>query len=471
MLARPVVGRMSPANDPLQPFMGRNTPSEVIRIMRTRHRPVYFLITIILAVLLPRSGWGLTLQEGLTLVTEKGRDVAIARSDEAVALEAVSLARSPWLPSLDLYARETWLRYQPGVKLGPAGIAAFTSEDQFLTYGFKATQLLYDFGRTSSSVTAARQSLHAREAATFRTRNRAALEFVSAYFDLLEAEELLKVAQEEVTRYEAHRKDTEARQKAGVVTRNEVLQSEVLLADSKQRLVSAENGRTLRAARVNSILLRPLNEPVTLSEVVGKPMGIVSLEEAWAAAEKDNPDLRDLDARIRAKEAGVSSVRSDYYPTIYLSGGYEYTQNQYQIHEDNWSVIAGVSINLFGGGATNARVGMVRGELASLKYARDKVLDAVRLEVQAAFLDLESSRRKIDVAMAAVAQAEENLRLQRLRYQEGVGISTEVLDAVTLMTVAETNAWKANYGLKRAEAALLYAMGRDLAVAYAQAGI
>jgi len=37
---------------------------------------------------------------------------------------------------------------------------------------------------------------------------------------------------------------------------------------------------------------------------------------------------------------------------------------------------------------------------------------------------------------------------------------------VTLMTTAETNAWKANFGVRRAEAALLYSMGRDLAGAY-----
>ena len=67
-------------------------------------------------------------------------------------------------------------------------------------------------------------------------------------------------------------------------------------------------------------------------------------------------------------------------------------------------------------------------------------------------------------------QSAENLRIQRLRYQQGVGTSTEVLDAVTLMTTAETNAWKANFGVRRAEAALLYTMGRDLAAAYGAMG-
>jgi len=303
-------------------------------------------------------------------------------------------------------------------------------------------------------------------AGTFRTRNRAALEFISAYFDLLEAEELLKVAQEEVTRYEAHRRDAEARLKAGVATRNEVLQTTVMLADSKQRLLTAENNRSLRVSKLNSTLMRPLNDPVRPAEIVGTPVGAVSLEQAWAEAEQANPDLRDLDARVRAKEESVSAVRAEYLPSVYVSGGYEYNENQYMVHQDNWAFIAGININLSSGGVTSSRVSMTKGELLSLRINREKLLDAVRLDAQAAWLDLQSSTQKVEVATAAVAQAEENLRLQRLRYKEGVGTSTDVLDAVTLMTTAETNAWKANFGVRRAEAALLYTMGRDLAGAY-----
>jgi outer membrane protein len=415
-------------------------------------------------LLSPLSGDALTLQEGLKIVTENGRDVAIARSDEDVARNTVSLARSPWLPTLDLYGRETWLRYQPYAIFGPNRVP--TSQDQYSTYGFRATQLLYDFGKTSSSVSSAQYGLKAREAGTFRTRNRAALEFISAYFDLLEAEELLKVAQEEVTRYEAHRKDAEARLRAGVVTRNEVLQTNVMLADSKQRLLTAENNRALRASKLNSTLMRPLNDPVRPAEIVGTPVGAFSLEQAWTEAEQANPDLKDMDARVRAKDENVSAIRADYLPTVYVSGGYEYYENQYMVHQDNWMLVAGVNVNLFAGGATSAKVGAAKAEALTLKLSREKLLDAVRLDVQAAWLDLQSSTQKVEVAKAGVAQAEENLRLQRLRYKEGVGTNTEVLDAVTLMTTAETNAWKANFGVRRAEAALLYTLGRDLAGAY-----
>jgi len=162
------------------------------------------------------------------------------------------------------------------------------------------------------------------------------------------------------------------------------------------------------------------------------------------------------------KEESVRAVQAEYLPSFYVSGGYEYQENQYMVHQDNWSLIAGVNINLANGGSTSSRVGIGRSELLSLKITRDKIKDAVRLDVKAAHLDLQSSAQRIDVARTAVAQAEENLRLQRLRYQEGVGTAIEVLDAVTLLSTAETNSWRALYGFERAEAGFLYAMGRDL---------
>ena len=127
--------------------------------------PLVFFLSLILS---PFMSYALSLQEGLKIVTESGRDVQIARSDEDIARASVSLARSPWLPSVDLYGRETWLRYQPESKLpfsipGASTNSIPVSQDQFLTYGVRATQLLYDFGKTSSSIDAAKYGLKARE--------------------------------------------------------------------------------------------------------------------------------------------------------------------------------------------------------------------------------------------------------------------------------------------------------------------
>ncbi|HWR58404.1 MAG TPA: TolC family protein, partial [Thermodesulfovibrionales bacterium] len=90
----------------------------------------------------------------------------------------------------------------------------------------------------------------------------------------------------------------------------------------------------------------------------------------------------------------------------------------------------------------------------------------IRLEVEKNILDHKNATDRMKVTKDAVGQAEENMRINRVRYEEGVGTATEVLDAVTLLTVAETNYYRALYDSRRAESAVLYSMGKDLAEVY-----
>jgi len=65
-------------------------------------------------------------------------------------------------------------------------------------------------------------------------------------------------------------------------------------------------------------------------------------------------------------------------------------------------------------------------------------------------------------------QAQENLRINRGRYEAGVGTATDVLDAVTLLTIAETNHIRSLYDYMKSEAAVAYASGEDLVQVYSR---
>jgi outer membrane protein TolC len=129
-----------------------------------------------------------------------------------------------------------------------------------------------------------------------------------------------------------------------------------------------------------------------------------------------------------------------------------------------------LNFNLFAGGATSSRTRLEQSELTALKTTRDKIADAVRLDVKSAYLDLQSSAKRLEVSKASAEEAKENLRLQQLQYQEGVCTATDVLDAVMRLTSAKTNSWKAKYESGRAEAGLLYSMGISLFQAYRHDG-
>src|SRR5574337_657802 len=122
--------------------------------------PINTVLSLLSCLLLmPGLSHALTLQEGLRIVAGSGRDVKIALSNEEAARGGVWLARSPWLPQVNAYGNETWLRYEPTVRT-PFG-SFVTGQDRFLSYGITANQLLYDFGKTSSSIDAAKFAVRA----------------------------------------------------------------------------------------------------------------------------------------------------------------------------------------------------------------------------------------------------------------------------------------------------------------------
>jgi outer membrane protein TolC len=125
-----------------------------------------------------------------------------------------------------------------------------------------------------------------------------------------------------------------------------------------------------------------------------------------------------------------------------------------------------MDVSLFSGFGTRAEVSKIRSQQDQLLEQRAKLADDIRLEVQKYMLDLENARDRIWVTQEAIGQAKENLRINEARYVEGIGTATEVLDAVTLLTVTETNSNRAIYDYSRAEAGVYYAMGEDLREVY-----
>jgi outer membrane protein TolC len=416
------------------------------------------------------AGEVITLSQGLRLVTQENRTIKITRGDEAIAEADVLKARSPLLPSVNGSLSNTSLAYEPAAIFStPAGtLTVPTSQRDFYSYGMAIQQTLFDFWGNSSRYGASKMVLETKKLDTQRVRNLVALDFTLTYFDLLESEKVVAVAEAEVERLEVHLRDAKRLYAGGVITRNDLLQAEVRLADARQRLLTARNQRAVQISRLNNLLLRPLlarTRVVEEKEALPGPLAL-DIEAAWARALKERPEIQIAEGTLKALKLDEIAKKSDYYPKIFARGGYDYTQNRYVVHEGNWSLIFGMNVNLFSGGSTRADVLKSQSQQYQLLEQRAKLLDDIRLEVQKYMLDLENAGERIQVTQDAMAQAKENLRINRVRYEEGVGTATEVLDAVNLLTVSETNYNRAIYDYRRAEAGVYYAMGVDLREVY-----
>lgn len=421
---------------------------------------------VLIGIIMVSPVFALTISEGLRLLEKKSRELRIAELSAEMASKDVRIANSYRLPQVQVYANQTWLRYQPEAEFGLFGPVP-VSERDYLTYGFRVNQLVYDFGKTGSVVEASKRMASVERLERERILNLLSKDFINAYLDLLETEKMLKVSEKEIESLESHKKDAQALFDAGVVVKNDLLQAEVMLSDARQRHIELENLRKIRLSAINRMLGLDLGKPLSTAEPEKTGIGLPgSLQDAQARAMENRVELKQTDLRLDALRERLRAIRADFLPQAYLSGGFEYQENRYMVHEGNWMLLAGLKMELFSGGRTRAELKKAELEIQRLKEERQRISDLIRLQVKSAWLELESARQRLRVTKQSIEQAEENLRLQKLRYHEAVGTATDVTDAITLLTRAKTNYWRAIYAVKKAEAGLLYAIGVRLVEVY-----
>jgi outer membrane protein len=392
--------------------------------------------------------------------------VRIAAQDEEIAKDNALMARAGLFPRVNASLGQTLLAHQPQAIFGNTAVPV--SEQNFLAYSITVQQTLYDFKRTASRYAAGMTLVDTRKLDTRKIRNLAAIDFTLAYYDLLEAEQLAAVAAMEVERLQSHLKNAQNLYAEGVITKNDLLQAEVRLSDARQRLIDAKNLRAINASRINNALMRPLTAEVEAVDVDRLDLARLEIdfEKAWEISLRERPEIRIAEETLKVLELEEQAKKAEFYPEFFVRGSYDYTENRYQVYEGNWVVMFGIDVNLFSGGITKAEMARFIHQRSKLREEKEKLVDDIKLEVQRNLLNMATARQKITVVKDALQQAGENLRINRTRYQEGVGTATEVLDAVTLLTVAETNYYRALYDLGRAEAAAMYSQGRDLTEVY-----
>jgi outer membrane protein len=406
----------------------------------------------------------LTLSDGLKLATDNNRLIKIASIAKNIASVDTLAAKSRLLPNINASLNQTFLAHQPGALFDSQ--TAFLAEKNSLSYEIDIYQTIYDFGANLSRYKASKTIVDVTKLDMARIRNLVALNFINAYFDLLETEKMVVVAQKEAERFESHLKVAQSLYDEGAITKSDLLQAEVMLSDAKQRLVTVKNRRSFNSSNINNILARPVSAPVQVVDVPAGTSKVVEREKAWETAVKERSEIKIIDKQLRVLDFQKTVAKSGYYPTLFTQGRYNYTENRYEFPSENWSLILGVNLNVFSGGSTKAEVSKVLYQKQQLIEQKRKLIDDIRLEVEKNFLDLKNASEKIQVTKDAVGQAEENLRINKIRYEEGVGMSTDVVDAITLLTTAETNYYRAMYELQRARAGLQYAIGLDLVSIY-----
>jgi outer membrane protein TolC len=184
------------------------------------------------------------------------------------------------------------------------------------------------------------------------------------------------------------------------------------------------------------------------------------MDDSLAYALAHRPEITQMQDNLAIAAAQVRIARSSALPTVELSGtkgwedlnlpGYKY---------GDWTVSLIANFDVFDSGRTKAAMKKAEYEIQVLQGQVRQVRDNISLEVSQAYQNLKEAEKRIETSNVAVEQARLDFKLAQERYDNGISINLDVVDAELALTQAKTNYIQALYDYNTSRAQLDKAMG------------
>ncbi|MDR3561356.1 MAG: TolC family protein [Negativicutes bacterium] len=319
---------------------------------------------------------------------------------------------------------------------------------------------VYTGGRLESQIDQAKLNYNVSVLNVDATRQQLKLSATTGYFNVLQTRNLVEVSRQSVDDFAGHLKNVQAQLDAGTVALNDVLQTQVQLANAQDGLIKARNNYDLAVANLNNIVGLPLDSEIKLKGDFKYEQYPLQLDSCVQYALVNRPEMAQAEANTRVAQDQVKVARSGSLPSVGFNAANGWQANNFPgTQNSNWSASLTASLELFDSGLVKSEVKQAEyGVTTSQEQAR-QIRDNISLQVRQAFLSMKEAEKRIDTSKVAVNQADEDLRMTEVRYEAGVGTNLDVIDAELALTQAKTNYIQALYDYNSGKAQLDQAMG------------
>ncbi len=429
---------------------------------------VFWLFILMNPVLAATSGstpdlpgvWTARNSVGFALANSPDSRVALQRIEVAAA--AVNQAKVGFYPYVDVsaqYGQTNNPMYSFGNILNQG---TFSPSMDFndpgrtddLNLRARVEYRFYNGGRDLAGVDAANASLARSRMDRATVHSHLAFEVVRGFQSIVQAGEMLGARNASLDAIRASLAVAEARFNAGDLLKADLLNLEVQESRASENLILAEHRLQLSQEIFLNLLGLKEGSVVIDSSQDGKQE--IPGEQSYDL----RPELQSLAHAEEAAAANLQAARGGNLPTVDGFASYQYDEG-FVIDGSGDSWMAGVKVNyrLFEGNRTSADVARAMAELATIRARRIKAELGIDLEVKQAKLNYDQAVQRLQVTGKMVEQAEESARLSRIRFKEGVILSSDLIDVEMRLTDALVRQSVAKANIKVATADLRRALG------------
>ncbi|MGG5208289.1 TolC family protein [Chryseobacterium sp. MIQD13] len=397
----------------------------------------------------------LTLDEAVQLGIQNSKNLKIdaAKIEEATAdlLEA----KNRQLPELKVSGSYMYLPLKPTVDLKISGVSGEGGpEVHQVAYGSVNLSVpVYSGGRIKYGIQSAKYLVEASKLSTENDKIAIAYNVAQAYNNLFKANQSIKVLEENLTASQKRDETFLKLENNGIIARNDRLKANLQTSNIELQLLEAKNNYNI--ANINMDLLLGIPETTEIEvdqNYIEEGSEVKTVDYYVNEARENRKDLQALAQQRKAAELGTKSAKAENLPSIAFTGGYVAADiPKFLTIYNAVNVGVGISYNLSNIWKENSALRQSQAREKQLAANDELLNDNIKLDVNREYQNTDYSKKRITVYEKSAEQANENYRITKNKYDNGLATMTELLDADAAQISANVGVINA-----KADAALAY---------------
>lgn len=393
----------------------------------------------------------MTLDQAVSYALEHSPDLQSARAEITRREGVATTTRAGLLPQVELFGDMSHSRYDRGYPPATSP-QVIRFDDTIYAAGAELKVLVWDFGQTAHELAAARERIFSSQSLQDRRKQEVIFTVASLYLKTLTYDDLIDAAQSTRKSLQVLLDQTKDLADAGRAVPADVLKVSTRLAQIESDLATLEAGRWTSVSQLAAAMGLEGALPQLVYAPPGEADAMVSEgeEDLIREAVSHRPDLASQKHEIQAASDQETAARRSRWPRTELrAGAYEYAATDPVSSlqamglgasgpkpgrsAEDWAVGLRIIFPLFDAGK---RLGQIRSATAQTeltKAAERKLRLDIEKEVRSALAELESARKRVRATRQSVAQAQEVLRNEQLKYEAGRSVINFVLDAEAVL--------------------------------------
>jgi outer membrane protein len=336
--------------------------------------------------------------------------------------------------------------------------------------GVTLSQLITDFGHTINLVSSSKLLEKAANANSLATTEDIVLATDQAFYNVLQAQALLKVAQQTVTTRQSVEHQVDELTKSKLKSNLDLSFAEVNLSQAKLLLLDAQNNVDSTVAALTAVLGFDKQVQYELTEENTQPPAPPpDVDVLINTALQQRPDLQALTYNQQAADKFRRAQRDLLFPTVSalgMAGGTPVRPDCFggcfpNYFISSWYGAAGVNMSfpIFNGFLFTAQASEANYRAKAASENTRDLRDQVVRDVRTAWLGANTAFQRVGVAAELAKQADLSLSLAQSRYQLGLGSIVELSQAQLQQTDAAIGYVNAQYQYRLSLSTLNFEIG------------